>query len=118
MAYEIKLAKIITGDLVLGKWNEADNKIEDPAILQTVPTQQGVQMLLLPFGYPFENEIEGELSMDHVLYVYKTFPAELETKYMEAVSNLTISSAGDLKGLNNIGGGQGGISDISQLLKK
>jgi hypothetical protein len=126
MSYEnIRLVKLITGDMVLGKIDENQGKIQDPAVLQTVPTQQGVQMMLLPFGYPFENEIGGEIEMRHVIYEYKNFPEELKSKYMEASSNLTISSQADLKNLNlgggggaGAGGGGGNVSDMSQLFKK
>lgn len=120
MAYDIRLVKLITGDLVLGKWEEEERKIKDIAMLQTLPTQSGgVQMMLLPFGYPFENEITGEISLDHVIYAYKTFPEELKTKYMEASSNLTLSTAGDLQRLQKMAGpgGKPGGAGIS-LLKK
>jgi hypothetical protein len=120
MAYDIRLVKLITGDLALGKWEESERKLKDIAVIQTVPTQSGgVQMMLLPFGYPFENEITGEISLDHVLYVYKTFPDELKTKYLEASSNLTLSSPGDLQRLKNMSraSGKPGGSGIS-LLKK
>lgn len=116
MAYEVILVKLISGDMVLGKKSEDGKTIKDPAILQTVPSQQGVQMMILPFGYPFETEIEGEVETRHVLYEYKTFPEELKSKYTEAVSNLTLSTAGDLQNLQNMAqGAPGGISD---LLKK
>lgn len=121
MSYDnVRLVKLITGDMILGKIDEANEKITDVAVLQTVPTQQGVQMMLLPFGYPFENEIGGEIDMRHVIYEYKNFPEELKSKYMEASSNLTISSAGDLKNLNlgGAGGAGGNVSDMSQLFKK
>lgn len=118
MAYDIRMAKLINGDNVLGKWDETEKKIKEVALLQTIPTQQGVQMLLLPFGYPFETEITGDIDMAHVLYEYKSFPEELKTKYLEATSKLTLSTPGDLRALKNLGGGKGGISDLSQLLKK
>lgn len=121
MSYDnVRLVKLITGDLVLGKIEDGADTIKDVAVLQTVPTQQGVQMLLMPFGYPFENEIGGEIEMRHVIYEYKKFPEELKTKYMEAVSNLTISTASDLRNLNLGGAGMGGgkVSDMSQLFKK
>ena len=51
MAYDIRLVKLINGETVLGKWDEAEGKLKDVALLQTIPAQQGVQMLLLPFGY-------------------------------------------------------------------
>ena len=118
MAYDIRLVKLITGDLALGKWEESEHKIRDIAVIQTLPTQSGgVQMMLLPFGYPFENEITGEISLDHVIYVYKTFPDELKTKYLEASSNLTLSSPGDLQRLKIMGGpgGKPGGKGISLI---
>jgi hypothetical protein len=56
--YDIRLVKLVNGDMVLGKWNQDKGVISGPAILQTIPTQQGgMQMLLLPFGYPFDQEM-------------------------------------------------------------
>lgn len=116
MAYDIRMVKLISGDIVIGKWSEDGSKIDDPAILQTVPSQQGVQMMLVPFGYPFEQEMDGELDTKHVIYTYKTFPDELSSKYLEACSKLTISSAADLKNLQGMAGPDD--SDISKLLIK
>ncbi|MGE4503942.1 MAG: hypothetical protein AB7D51_01220 [Desulfovibrionaceae bacterium] len=115
MAYDIRMVKLISGDIVLGKWSEDGSKITDPAILQTIPTQQGVQMMLLPFGYPFEQDIEGEIDTKHVIYEYKKFPDELSTKYMEACSNLTLSTGA---GLGDLGMSGPADSDIARLLKK
>lgn len=121
MAYDIKLVKLINGDMVLGKWDEQGQKIKDPAILQSIPTQQGgVQMALLPFGYPFDTEVTGEIDLKHVMYVYKNLPEDLKNKYLEASSNLTISSANDLRNLQGMAGGGkqgGGMTNISDLLK-
>ena len=111
--YDIRLAKLVNGDMVLGKWDQTTGVIKDPAILQTIPTQQGgVQMLLLPFGYPFDQEIDGEIDQRHVLFQYKTVPEELKTKYLEATTNLTLSAPG---GLRNLGGG---VTDFIKFLKK
>ncbi|RQD63915.1 hypothetical protein [Desulfonatronovibrio magnus] len=120
MAYDIRLVKIVTGDMVLGKWDESAQKMTDLATLQMVPTQQGgVQMVLLPFGYPIDNELTGEIEGKHILYTYKNVPEDLKSKYLEASSNLTISSAGDLKNLNNLSGKGGGkITDIGSMFKK
>lgn len=116
MAYDIRMVKLVTGEMVIGKHDEAAQAINDAAILQTIPTQQGVQMMLMPYGYPFENDFDGSLSYKHVLYSYKNCPEELKTKYMEACSNLTLSTGGlggmDLK---NPGPGKGG--DIASLLR-
>ena len=49
--YDIRLVKLVNGEMVLGKWDQEAGVIRDPAVLQTIPTAQGgVQMLLLPFG--------------------------------------------------------------------
>ncbi len=115
MAYDIRLVKLINGDTCLGKWDEEGKKLTEVTTLQTVPTQQGVQMLLLPFGYPFETEIAGEIKAEHILYTFKKVPDELETKYIEATSNLTLSTPGDLRNLHGLGGE---TANISQLFKK
>ena len=114
MAYDIRLVKLINGETVLGKYDEEAKGLKDVAILQTVPTQQGVQMVLLPFGYPFENEISGSIKEEHILYTFKHFPEELKNKYLEATSNLTISSTRDLNALNRMAGaaGKGGSGII------
>ena len=118
MAYDIRLAKLVNGETVLGKWDEAENAIKEPAVLQTVPTEQGVQMMLLPYGYPFDQDFGGTISLDHVIFQYKTCPDELEKKYLESTTNLTLSTPGDLRNLQMPGRGGKGVSDISQLLKK
>jgi hypothetical protein len=110
MPYDIRLVKLINGETVLGKFDEETQGLKEVAILQTVPTQQGVQMMLLPFGYPFETDITGAIKGEHILYTFKTFPEELKNKYLEATSNLTISTARDLNALNRMapGGPKGG----------
>ena len=115
MAYDIRMAKLVTGEIAIGKFDAKASVINDPAVLQTVPTQQGVQMVLLPFGYPFETEISGSIKGEHILYTFKNFPEELKNKYLEATSNLTISSARDLNALNRMAGG--GKSGSGLILK-
>ena len=69
MSKPIRLFKLVTGELVLGKFDEEANMLEDVAIIQVVPTQQGVQMMMLPYGYPFEQEFKGSISgIDTTLY--------------------------------------------------
>ncbi|BDV01734.1 hypothetical protein TDMWS_18190 [Thermodesulfomicrobium sp. WS] len=114
MAYDIRLVKLANGDMVLGKWNAEREVLQDPAVLQTLPTAQGgVQMLLLPFGYPFDTEIEGEIDGRHVLYQYKSVPEELKTKYLEAASNLTLATPGSLD-LSGLGGK---VTDFGKIIK-
>ncbi len=114
MAYDIRLVKLVSGEMVLGKWNAEREVLQDPAVLQTIPTAQGsVQMLLLPFGYPFDTEMEGEIDGRHVLYQYRHVPEDIKTKYLEASTNLTLSAPGglDLSGLG------GKITDLSKIIK-
>ena len=85
MSKPIRLFKLVTGELVLGKFDEEANMLEDVAIIQVVPTQQGVQMMMLPYGYPFEQEFKGSISGEHFMYEYKKLPDDLETKYLEAL---------------------------------
>ena len=44
MAYDIRMAKLVTGEIAIGKFDTTASVINDPAVLQTVPTQQGVQI--------------------------------------------------------------------------
>ena len=94
MSKPIRLFKLVTGELVLGKFDEEANMLEDVAIIQVVPTQQGVQMMMLPYGSPFEQEFKGSISGQHFMYEYKKLPDDLETKYLEACTNLTLSTGG------------------------
>ena len=107
MNYDIRLAKLVSGDMIVGKFDEAGKKIEDPAAIQAMPTQQGTQMVLLPFGYPFDQEMHGQISMEHVLFEYKNCPEELKTKYLEALTNISLSSGG--LNLSDAGGAGGGL---------
>ncbi|MEZ7198517.1 hypothetical protein [Pseudodesulfovibrio karagichevae] len=104
MSYDIRLVKLVSGEMVVGNYVGSD--IEDPAILQAMPTQQGTQMVLLPYGYPFDQEMQGKIAQSHVLFEYKNCPEELKTKYIEAKTNISLSSGGlDLSGMSGAGGG-------------
>ncbi len=110
MSYDIRLAKLVSGEMIVGKYDGEGRKFDEPATIQAMPTQQGTQMVLLPFGYPFDQEMHGQISLDHVIFEYKNCPEELKTKYIEALTNITMSSGGlDLSGgqgpLGNGGGG-------------
>lgn len=102
MAYNVKLVKLVNGDTVIGKHNAEQEILESVAILQTIPTQQGVQMALLPFGYPFEDGFDATIKACHILYEYKKCPEDLEAKYLEATSNITIASTSTLQNIGNI----------------
>ena len=94
MSKPIRMFELVSGELVLGKYDEDTNLLEDVAIIQIVPTQQGVQMMMLPYGYPFEQEFKGTISGKHFIFEYKRLPDDLETRYLEACTNLTLSTGG------------------------
>ena len=52
-AFDIKMVKLVSGEIVLGKYNAEKDMLENVVQLQNVPTQQGMQMLLAPYGFPF-----------------------------------------------------------------
>ncbi|MBQ7617484.1 MAG: hypothetical protein IJS50_01285 [Desulfovibrio sp.] len=89
--YDIRLVKLVSGELVLGKYDAAKDCLNDVAILQVVPTQAGAQMLMLPYGHPFESNFSASIAGKHFLYTYSSVPSEMQDKYLEAVTNLTVS---------------------------
>ena len=115
MPYDIRLVKLAGSEMVVGKYDEEKNALTDVAMLQTMPTEQGVQILLLPYGYPFDQGFDGEISYKHVVYQYKNLPQDIKDRYLESTSNITLSTGNlglDLKG------GDASMADISALLKK
>ena len=91
MAYDIRLMKLVTGELVIGKYDAEKDCLNDVAAIQSIPTQQGVQMMMLPYGYPFEPEFSGSLEGKNFPYRYASTPKELQDKYIEACTNLTVA---------------------------
>ena len=91
MAYDIRLMKLVTGELVIGKYDQEKDCLNDVAAIQSIPTQQGVQMMMLPYGYPFEPNFSGTLEGKTFLYRYADTPKELQDKYIEASTNLTVA---------------------------
>ena len=102
--YDIRLMKLVTGEIVIGKYEAEKDCLNDVGSLQMVPTQQGIQMLLVPYGHPFESKFQGTIEGKNFLYRYSSTPQELQDKYLEAVTNLTVHGGlGDLKfGSTNI----------------
>ena len=116
MAYDIRFVKLMGGETVIGNYDAESDTLKEVAILQTVPTEQGVQILLLPYGYPFEQDFSGYISFQHVLYQYKNCPKDIQDRYTEATSSLTIAGAGTINTLDSLQGG--GMGSIADLLKK
>ena len=49
MSYDIRLVKLVTGEIVIGKYDAEKKCITDAGLLQILPTQNGIQMLLTRF---------------------------------------------------------------------
>ena len=108
MAYDIRLMKLVTGELVIGKYDEATDSLKDAAAIQTIPSQQGVQMMMLPYGYPFENDFKGDIEGKFFIFRYSNTPKELQDKYIEAATNLTTAG-----GLGKLQFGSGPLPDVN-----
>lgn len=106
MSKPIRMFKLVSGELVLGKYDEQANRLEDVAILQVVPAQQGMQMVMLPYGYPFEQEFKGVISGTHFMFAFSRLPDDLETRYLEACTKLTLAKSGLVGGVAD-GNGSG-----------
>ncbi len=91
-AYTVSMVKLVTGEIVLGRYDTEKDVLSGVVQLQNVPTQQGMQMLLAPYGYPFENTFDAVIEGKFILYRFKETARELEDKYIEVTTNLTVSS--------------------------
>ncbi len=85
----IQLVKIVTGEMVIGV-REGD-KLEGIALVQVVPiSSNDMQIAILPYGFPFEESVEGVISADHIVYTFSNVSEDLVNKYIETRSNITI----------------------------
>ncbi|MDR0454552.1 MAG: hypothetical protein LBH05_07060 [Deferribacteraceae bacterium] len=104
MQYDVKLVKLVSGDTVMGNYDAENKTLNDVVIIQAVPAVTGsVQLAMLPFGFPYEEEINAKLDERHIMYQYAKIPEELKNKYLEAKSNIKIASS-----LNTIHGKDSG----------
>ena len=94
MAYDIRLIKLVTGELVIGKYDSSSNSLKEVGILQTVPAEQGMQLMMLPYGYPFESDFSGCIEEKHFLFNYSSVPEDIQEKYLESISNISLHSGG------------------------
>jgi hypothetical protein len=105
----VKFVKLSSGDTVIGVMDEENKRLNDVAIIQTIPTSAGMQIAILPFGFPYEDEIGGSIDTSFIMYEYKKYPEEIVNKYLEAKSNIRITSS--LSDIDGLGGksGKGGL---------
>ncbi len=113
----IKFVKLVTGETVMGTYSEEKNVLEDVALIQVVPSAKGIQIAIVPYGFPFEEKISGSIAVDKVVYEYVEVPSDIENKYIQAKSNITISSS--MPGTNLSGAAQSSdkVVDLENLFK-
>ncbi len=118
----VKFVKLVTGETVIGTYNPEKNGLEDVAQIQVIPGSAGIQIAILPYGFPFEEKITGFISTDKVVYEFSYVPQDLENKYYEAKSNIKISSTMPNANLDSSFGSQSTkqdkVIDIESLFKK
>ncbi len=112
----IKFVKLVTGEMIIGTYNQEQEKLEDIALIQVVPASSGIQIAIVPYGFPFDEKIRGSVSMDKVVYEFDSVPSDLESKYIQAKSNITIST--NMPQDNPLGGGSDKVVDIENLFNK
>jgi hypothetical protein len=96
----IKFVKLVSGDTCIGIKDDEKNILKDVAVVQAVPMGgSGIQIAILPFGFPYEVEIGGEIGWDKVMYVYAEFPEDIKNKYIEAKSGIRMAGGGGIGGL-------------------
>ena len=104
MQYDVRLVKLVSGDTVMGNYDAENKTLNDVVLIQAVPAMTGsVQLAMLPFGFPYEEEINAKLDERHIMYWFAKVPEELKNKYLEAKSSIKIASS-----LNAVSGKDGG----------
>lgn len=89
----IRLAKTLSGEIIIGEDSNGSG-IKNVAIVQMMPSPTGnLSIALLPYGFPFEDEISGYVSNQHLIYEISKIPEELKNKYTEAKSNIKIAQS-------------------------
>lgn len=114
MSSNTRFVKLVTGEIIIGTYNENKNTLEDIALIQVIPGASGVQIALVPYGFPFEEKITGSIDMNNIIYEFENIPSDLESKYLQAKSNITISSN---MPDNNPLGGSDKVVDLENLFK-
>lgn len=113
MSDNIVFAKLVSGEMVLAEKDEAAGLIRNICQVQVMPTQTGsMQIAIVPFGFPFEEEVRGEINLTNVLFEYKDVPGDLADKYIETKTN--IKRATNMGGLG--GDAQGGSRGSGLIL--
>jgi len=108
MSENVRFVKLVSGENVIGVLE--DGVIKDLVMVQAVPAGGGMQIAILPYGFPFEEDVRGEIKEEHIMFEFDKLPEELLNKYIESKSDIKIASPG----MGGMGGGaqQGGSGII------
>ena len=88
MSNQIVIAKVRTGELVVGKKTEID--IEECVQVKLVPkSPQNVEIAMAPF-FPMLSDDFVTISLTDII-TYATPVKDLEQKYLESISNIIIA---------------------------
>ncbi|MDD6088656.1 MAG: hypothetical protein PUB69_05030 [Desulfovibrionaceae bacterium] len=112
MAKPIRMFKLISGEIVIGKYDEESGNLEDLGTIEIAGTASGPQMMLIPYGYPFEQEFSGSVHSSFFMYEFTRIPEGLDTQYLEACSKLSIARSSGLYGTGGSGGNPAGGSGL------
>lgn len=103
MSDNLKFVKLVSQETVIGV--QDGEVLKEIVAVQAIPMNNGgMQIALLPYGFPYEDEVRGEIKMQHVLFEYKDVPEDLKNKYIETKSNIRIASGFGNMGGNDMGG--------------
>jgi len=84
MAQDMRLVKLISGELVLGKYDKEAGALTNAASLQVTIKPQGMQIMMLPYGYPFQHGFTASIDEKYIMFTYETLPENIEAKYHDA----------------------------------
>ncbi len=96
MDTNIKMAKLVTGEVVVGKVNNEANVLEEVVVFQPTPPQQQQtqgQIMLLPYGYPFTQKLEAKISLNHVVMIYSEIIGDTKDRYLELLEKARLAGA-------------------------
>lgn len=88
---ECKIAKLVTGELVVGYLVGFNNEyyLEDPYLVMTSPQKDGtLGIMLLPYMYPFGDNYPP-LDSKHIIMVMDC-PKEFENEYIKEKSGIEV----------------------------
>ncbi len=97
---DIKIGRLPLGEVVIGRYNETEDALEDVLALRAIPVKDTdqLQMTMVPFMYPFTDKPAPLVMIDDLLAVQDA-PEEMAHKYMEIISGTVMPTTGNVANL-------------------